>query len=87
MSEDNEDGDEIILSELPDDELVLQMHDDLYDGLKRRNRRRESQSCLIGGGFPTRSLPRLWSRECELSESIFATEFCSFPKCCSPRMR
>lgn len=26
--------DDIILSELPDDELVLQMHDDLYDGLK-----------------------------------------------------
>ncbi len=26
--------DEIILSELDDDELVLQMHDDLYDGLK-----------------------------------------------------
>ena len=26
--------DEIILSDLPDDELVLQMHDDLYDGLK-----------------------------------------------------
>ena len=25
---------EIILSELPDDELVQQMHDDLYDGLK-----------------------------------------------------
>lgn len=34
MSEDIEDGDEIVLSELPDDELVLQMHDDLYDGLK-----------------------------------------------------
>ncbi|MDB2635563.1 B12-binding domain-containing protein [Porticoccaceae bacterium] len=28
------DEDDIILSELPDDELVLQMHDDLYDGLK-----------------------------------------------------
>ncbi|MDD9909317.1 MAG: B12-binding domain-containing protein [Ahrensia sp.] len=28
------DEEEIILSELPDDELVLQMHDDLYDGLK-----------------------------------------------------
>ena len=28
------DEDEIILSELSDDELVLQMHDDLYDGLK-----------------------------------------------------
>ncbi|SMX35112.1 corrinoid protein [Actibacterium lipolyticum] len=26
--------DDIILSELPDDELTLQMHDDLYDGLK-----------------------------------------------------
>ena len=28
------DEEEIVLSELPDDELVLQMHDDLYDGLK-----------------------------------------------------
>ena len=28
------DDDEIILSELSDDELTLQMHDDLYDGLK-----------------------------------------------------
>jgi len=28
------DEDDIILAELPDDELVLQMHDDLYDGLK-----------------------------------------------------
>jgi 5-methyltetrahydrofolate--homocysteine methyltransferase len=27
------DDEEIILSELPDDELVDQMHDDLYDGL------------------------------------------------------
>ena len=26
--------DDIILSELPDEELVQQMHDDLYDGLK-----------------------------------------------------
>ena len=31
MSDEEED---IILSELSDDELVLQMHDDLYDGLK-----------------------------------------------------
>ncbi|HET9069486.1 MAG TPA: B12-binding domain-containing protein, partial [Amaricoccus sp.] len=29
-----EDGDDIILSELSDDELVPQMHDDLYDGLR-----------------------------------------------------
>ncbi len=29
-----DDNDDINLSELSDDELVLQMHDDLYDGLK-----------------------------------------------------
>ncbi len=29
-----DDEDDIVLSELQDDELVLQMHDDLYDGLK-----------------------------------------------------
>ena len=29
-----DEDDEIILSELPDDELVPQMHDDLYDGLR-----------------------------------------------------
>ncbi len=31
---DYDEEDDIILSELPDDELVPQMHDDLYDGLK-----------------------------------------------------
>lgn len=30
----SEDEDDIVLSELDDEELVLQMHDDLYDGLK-----------------------------------------------------
>ena len=30
---DEYDDEDIILSELPDDELVEQMHDDLYDGL------------------------------------------------------
>ena len=30
----NDEEDEIILDELNDDDLVLQMHDDLYDGLK-----------------------------------------------------
>ncbi|MEZ5478295.1 MAG: B12-binding domain-containing protein [Thiolinea sp.] len=34
MAEEDYDDDEIILSELPDDELIEQMHDDLYDGLK-----------------------------------------------------
>ena len=30
----NIEDEEIILSELNDEELMLQMHDDLYDGLK-----------------------------------------------------
>jgi len=29
-----DDGGEIILAELDDEELVQQMHDDLYDGMK-----------------------------------------------------
>ncbi|MFZ1387780.1 MAG: B12-binding domain-containing protein [Thiolinea sp.] len=34
MAEEYDDGDELVLSELDDEELVAQMHDDLYDGLK-----------------------------------------------------
>ena len=34
MADHIEDGDDIDLASLPDDELVQQMHDDLYDGLK-----------------------------------------------------
>ncbi len=34
MVDDNYDDDELDLSSLPDDELVEQMHDDLYDGLR-----------------------------------------------------
>jgi len=33
MAEENPDEGEIVLAELPDDDLVTQMHDDLYDGL------------------------------------------------------
>jgi len=33
MNEQYENEEEIILSELPDDELIEQMHDDIYDGL------------------------------------------------------
>ena len=29
-----DENDEIILNDLDDEELVLQMHDDLYDGLR-----------------------------------------------------
>ena len=41
--------DEIILSELPDDELVPQMHDDLYDGL--RDEVVEGVNILLGRGW------------------------------------
>ena len=40
---------DIILSELPDDELVLQMHDDLYDGLKEEID--EAVNILLGRGW------------------------------------
>jgi len=33
MNDQYENGDDIILAELPDDELIEQMHDDIYDGL------------------------------------------------------
>ncbi|SNR40857.1 corrinoid protein [Puniceibacterium sediminis] len=43
------DEDEIILSELDDDELVQQMFDDLYDGLKEEIQ--ESVNILLGRGW------------------------------------
>jgi len=41
--------DEIILSELPDDELVTQMHQDLYDGMKAEIE--EGVHILLGRGW------------------------------------
>ncbi len=43
------DEDDIILSDLADDELVLQMHDDLYDGLKEEIE--EAVNILIARGW------------------------------------
>jgi methylmalonyl-CoA mutase cobalamin-binding domain/chain len=48
MTDDYEDED-IILSELPDDELVEQMHDDLYDGLAEEID--EGTRILLGRGW------------------------------------
>ncbi len=45
--------DEIILSELSDDELVQQMHDDLYDGLKEEIEE-GTRSSSSAAGRPTR---------------------------------
>ena len=44
-----DENDEIILSELPDDELVPQMHDDLYDGM--RDEVVEGVNILLGRGW------------------------------------
>ena len=53
------DEDDIILAELPDDELVLQMHDDLYDGLKEEIM--EGTDILLARG---------WSAERVLGEGL-----------------
>jgi methanogenic corrinoid protein MtbC1 len=53
------DNDDIILADLPDDELVLQMHDDLYDGLKEEVM--EGTEILLQRG---------WSAERVLGEAL-----------------
>lgn len=53
------DEDDIILSELSDDDLVLQMHDDLYDGLKEEIA--EGTNILLERG---------WSAEQVLSKAL-----------------
>ena len=50
MADENYDGDELDLSSLPDDELVEQMHDDLYDGL--REEIMEGTNILLARGWP-----------------------------------
>ncbi|TNF18660.1 MAG: cobalamin-binding protein [Rhodobacteraceae bacterium] len=45
----SEEEDDIILSELEDDDLVQQMHDDLYDGLKEEIE--EGVNILLGRGW------------------------------------
>ena len=72
--------DDIVLSELDDDELVQQMHDDLYDGLK--DEITESVNILLGRGWtPYDVRPRRWSMACGSSASISATASCSCRKC------
>ena len=49
MVEENSTDDEIILADLPDDELTAQMHDDLYDGLA--DEIVEGTEILLGRGW------------------------------------
>jgi len=58
---DEYDDDDIILAELPDDELVEQMHDDMYDGLA--DEIAEGTNILLGRG---------WSATRVLEEALVA---------------
>ena len=50
-------NDDIVLADLPDDELVLQMHDDLYDGLKEEViEQGTADSSRSAAGLPSRVL-------------------------------
>ncbi len=60
-NEEIEDEDEIVLADLPDDELVKQMHDDLYDGLAEEVV--EGTNILLGRG---------WSASRTLEEALVA---------------
>jgi methylmalonyl-CoA mutase cobalamin-binding domain/chain len=55
----SEDEEDIVLADLPDDELVEQMHDDLYDGLKEEIT--EGTQILLDRG---------WSAEKVLNEAL-----------------
>jgi len=73
--------DEIILSELNDEELVQQMYDDLYDGLKEEIE--EGVNILLGRGWqPYDVLTKALVKACASSALIFATASCSCPRCC-----
>ena len=63
MSDSNEvyDDEDIVLADLSDDELVEQMHDDLYDGLKEEIE--EGTNILLS---------RDWSAERVLNEALVA---------------
>jgi len=54
-NEEIENEDEIVLADLPDDELVKQMHDDMYDGLAEEIE--EGTNILLARGWsPSRAL-------------------------------
>ena len=54
MSQDNDQNDDIVLSELADDELTEQMHDDLYDGMA--DEIAEGTNILLGRGWSAKKV-------------------------------
>ena len=83
---DQDEFEEIDLAGLPDDELVKQMHDDLYDGLA--DEIVEGTTILLDRGWwPDKVLPMRSSKACASSASTSATASSSCPRCCCPRTR
>ena len=72
------DGD-LDLNTLNDDELVEQMHDDLYDGLGEEIV--EGVNVLLKRNWTPYDILKRWSKACALSASISVMAFSSFPKC------
>ena len=77
--------DEIILSELSDEELTLQMHDDLYDGLKEEIE--EGTNILLERGWaPYRVLTEALVGGMKIVGDDFATGSCLCPRLIWPPM-
>ena len=73
------DEEDIILSELDDDELVQQMHDDLYDGLQ--DEIREGVQILLERGWtPYDVLTKALVEGMTIVGIDFRDGSCSFPR-------
>jgi hypothetical protein len=77
--------DTLDLKTLTDDELVAQMHDDLYDGSPTRSRGHADPARARLGA--DKVLNDALVEGCGSSASTSATASCSCPRCCWPRTR
>jgi len=78
--------DDLDLDSLNDEDLVAQVHDDLYNGLKEEIQ--EATRILLGRGWPPeRVLNDALVEGMRIVGVDFRTASCSCPKCCSRPMR
>ena len=80
------DQDDLDLATLNDEDLVAQMHDDLYDGLADEILE-GTTICSTAAGVPTGCSTTRWSKACASSASTSVTGSCSSPRCCWPPTR
>ena len=77
------DAGELDLNTLNNEDLVLQVHDDLYDGLKEEVE--IAVHILLGRGWaPYKVLTEALVEGMRISALISVMAFCSFRKFCSP---